>query len=333
MNECAENALCTTSNRGQSCSCNEGYSGDGKVCKALGSCDACSNHASCEELSDELVKCTCNKGYDGDGVSCTGNMNCDVNNGGCSPNACCIRSPGGRDCMCNSGYSGSGKTCVSVVCLPENNPCDENADCTDGGGRANCTCSTGYAGNGFNCSEYDTVRRSEAVFKFSFSFGQVASRGMKDTFSFAVQRDVAEALDVSLDTVEITEVYAKKVVKKSVPVEGMKAETKAPAVESKTAARVHVHNFDQSKMLDADLKWRSVAQLVGHDFDATVQIVQHGLQVFVPCIKDNGGCAAVEDGGNCTRKNLGEVECECANGYIGDGFNCTEIDPCTVNSG
>ena len=34
MNDCAENAKCTTNNAGQSCSCNAGYVGDGHVCRS-----------------------------------------------------------------------------------------------------------------------------------------------------------------------------------------------------------------------------------------------------------------------------------------------------------
>merc|ERR1711871_307721 len=95
MNDCAENAKCTTNNAGQSCSCNAGYVGDGHVCRSLGSCDACSPYSTCEELTDDRVQCTCNRGYDGDGVSCTGNGNCDLNNGGCDPSATCRKTSSG----------------------------------------------------------------------------------------------------------------------------------------------------------------------------------------------------------------------------------------------
>merc|ERR1711871_520319 len=335
MNDCAENAKCTTNNAGQSCSCNAGYVGDGHICRSLGSCDSCSPYSTCEELSDDRVQCTCNRGYDGDGVSCTGNGNCDLNNGGCDPSATCRKTSSGRNCTCNSGYSGSGKTCTAVVCLPEFNPCDENADCKDGGGVANCTCSTGYFGNGFNCSEFATVPRLETIFKFSFPYGKISTRAMKDTFSSAVQRDVAEGVDVPIDKVEVVEVFARKVAKKHTPVEGKSsADAKPSAVESKTGVRVLVRSYDQKQIVDADITWRSLSQLVGRDFDVMVQVASTDTKVFVPCLQDNGGCAPVDAGGNCSRgAAAGEVSCECAQGYTGDGLNCTALNPCLVNVG
>lgn len=55
------------------------------------------------------------------------------------------------------------------------------------------------------------------------------------------------------------------------------------------------------------------------------------LAVVDFCKQNNGGCAKVA---KCSQKDT-QVSCRCQKGYKGDGYSCTEIDPCAdgVNGG
>lgn len=49
------------------------------------------------------------------------------------------------------------------------------------------------------------------------------------------------------------------------------------------------------------------------------------------CKQNNGGCAKAA---KCSQQGT-QVSCSCKKGYQGDGYSCTEIDPCAdgVNGG
>ena len=74
--DCHQNATCTSdmNNRGYlyNCTCNPGFSGDGKNCDYIDDCsaDLCSPNARCNNTLGSF-KCTCKEGFYGDGATCT----------------------------------------------------------------------------------------------------------------------------------------------------------------------------------------------------------------------------------------------------------------------
>ncbi len=96
----------------------------------------------------------CNLGFMQQGGACNDINECLTNNGGCSVNAGCTNTSGGRTCTCNSGFTGDGVICNDVnECSTNNGGCSANATCTNSIGGRTCACNSGYAGDGVTCND------------------------------------------------------------------------------------------------------------------------------------------------------------------------------------
>ena len=102
--------------------------------------DPCNSNANCTD-TDGSFSCTCKEGFEGDGLNCTGIIisilqskhnstqnyvmcwmvlqhlvadipECERGLDDCDPNATCINTIGSYDCMCNMGFTGDGFTCT-----------------------------------------------------------------------------------------------------------------------------------------------------------------------------------------------------------------------------
>ncbi|MCE9573405.1 MAG: hypothetical protein K8W52_09625 [Deltaproteobacteria bacterium] len=77
------------------------------VIDSAGTCaPTCDVNATCAGTT-----CSCNDGFMGDGLACTDINECAANNGGCDVNALCTNAPGSRSCACKRGFVGDGVTC------------------------------------------------------------------------------------------------------------------------------------------------------------------------------------------------------------------------------
>ncbi|XP_065190765.1 protein kinase C-binding protein NELL2-like [Sycon ciliatum] len=72
---CSSNAACTNTVGSYNCTCDSGFSGDGKFCKDRDEClyqtHNCSSNATCANTVGSY-NCTCDSGFSGDGTSCKG---------------------------------------------------------------------------------------------------------------------------------------------------------------------------------------------------------------------------------------------------------------------
>uniref|UniRef100_A0A8C0H5Q2 Stabilin 1 n=1 Tax=Chelonoidis abingdonii TaxID=106734 RepID=A0A8C0H5Q2_CHEAB len=105
---CSIYATCINVSAGENtCTCKEGYAGDGTLCQALQN----------SFVFPSQVACNCLPGYSGDGVQqCVPINLCSENNGGCSRFGFCkYTGPGTRNCSCGWGQVGDGFTCRGSV--------------------------------------------------------------------------------------------------------------------------------------------------------------------------------------------------------------------------
>ena len=112
---CDSNAICAESGDGASCTCIDGYEGDGFTCSDVNECagSPCDPTATCSN-EDGGFSCACASGFTGDGFTCSDIDECA--SAPCDPLATCTNNPGSFTCECPSGWSGDGFSCT---CPPE----------------------------------------------------------------------------------------------------------------------------------------------------------------------------------------------------------------------
>ncbi|EDO39470.1 predicted protein [Nematostella vectensis] len=112
---CHKNAACHFKGPGKhSCTCVEGYTGDGTVCTVIDPCQTSnggcpSNSSVCNFLGPNKGNCSCLPGFENfqDGAGCSMVDLC-KGGGGCDINANCIMpSPGQKMCICKDGFRGN----------------------------------------------------------------------------------------------------------------------------------------------------------------------------------------------------------------------------------
>src|SRR5690554_3653646 len=133
----------------------EGF-GEGPGCEGS-ACDRCDANASCSQDASEQWSCTCEDGFEGDGIICADVDECsDTSLNDCNADATCTNVDGGFTCECNDGFEGDGTASCVVIdpCAdPVLNICDANATCSVSGGALVCECEDGYSGDGESCAD------------------------------------------------------------------------------------------------------------------------------------------------------------------------------------
>ncbi|XP_050523369.1 nidogen isoform X2 [Daktulosphaira vitifoliae] len=171
---CHRDAYCTNYPGSYSCACNPGFTGDGLRCQPLGSkCRlegdrfvgyGCQVQKTCSSNS-----CWCPTEYTDIGSYCVFSesiLNTGVDNSSkstscielknCHANAQCIyiTSQKQHSCQCYSGYEGDGYDCSPIeLSCQKANICDMHATCeVNQRGQARCICNNGYEGDGIICT-------------------------------------------------------------------------------------------------------------------------------------------------------------------------------------
>ncbi|CAH3197505.1 unnamed protein product, partial [Porites evermanni] len=112
---CDVNSVCQNTVGSYTCSCNAGYTGDGKPCNDIDECSTNSHSCDANAVCNNTVgsyACACKAGYTGDGRTCTDIDECSTNTHSCDVNAACNNTVGSYACACKVGYSGDGRTCT-----------------------------------------------------------------------------------------------------------------------------------------------------------------------------------------------------------------------------
>ncbi len=111
----------------------------------------CHDNATCTNFHGSYL-CTCDIGYTGNGKNCTNVDECALNTDNCHSNATCQDTAGSFECSCITGFSGNGTSCTNIdECTTQTHNCAVNATCKDTDGSFTCTCNPGHTGNGTAC--------------------------------------------------------------------------------------------------------------------------------------------------------------------------------------
>lgn len=116
------------------------------------STDRCDEHARCAD-TDSGYTCTCEEGFVGDGTLCSDLDECALNTDDCGELAQCSNRPGGYSCSCNPGYQGDGRSCADIDECQSSSACDPHARCENQVGSYQCACEVGYRGDGLQCAK------------------------------------------------------------------------------------------------------------------------------------------------------------------------------------
>uniref|UniRef100_A0A0G4HK22 EGF-like domain-containing protein n=1 Tax=Chromera velia CCMP2878 TaxID=1169474 RepID=A0A0G4HK22_9ALVE len=124
----------------------------------------CNQNATCADSIGSFT-CTCNDGWTGDGVTCGNANECSNAVHDCDGNATCIDTVGSFSCACNDGFSGSGLACTAAACNETGDPVPNVLTApllrADGGGQVGQTGDT--AAFSFTCDTGYTVATNETV--------------------------------------------------------------------------------------------------------------------------------------------------------------------------
>ncbi|XP_042522579.1 uromodulin [Dipodomys spectabilis] len=117
-------------------------------------CSECHSNATCM-MDGVVTTCSCQEGFTGDGLVCEDVDECAIpEEYNCSANTSCVNTLGSYECVCPDGfYLVPGLGCLDVdECLePEGTLCHSLATCVNVEGNYSCVCPQGYVGDGWHC--------------------------------------------------------------------------------------------------------------------------------------------------------------------------------------
>ena len=105
VNPCSEKAKCKNSFGSYTCTCEEGFTGNGKICTDVDECNEgkCSANTTCLNTEGSYT-CSCKPGFISDRTDCYDRNECEEKSHNCSSNAVCTNTVGSYDCSCKEHY-------------------------------------------------------------------------------------------------------------------------------------------------------------------------------------------------------------------------------------
>ncbi len=99
--------------------------------KLCSSDSMCQNNSKCTDYDGQQI-CTCKNGYTGNGIICKDIDECVSDTYTCDTNASCKNISGSYECECNNFYTGNGKTCIDIdECVNNTHSCKNGFKCSN----------------------------------------------------------------------------------------------------------------------------------------------------------------------------------------------------------
>ncbi|XP_028410421.1 CD97 antigen-like [Dendronephthya gigantea] len=201
--KCSPDAKCANTIGSYTCTCNEGFTGNGSVCEDINECflnfpSPCHHNARCINTKGSF-QCFCKRGYSGNGSLCHDINECSIGMYGCHSDAVCTNTKGSFKCICKIGYYGDGTFCNDIdECATNRHNCHSRAVCTNTKGSFNCSCKDGYSGDGKLCDEsrslsYGKLRnQAQELYNkgISFEARKRAAQNIVDELSYLTRQDL-----------------------------------------------------------------------------------------------------------------------------------------------
>ncbi|XP_033112381.1 fibrillin-1-like [Anneissia japonica] len=229
MNICSSNAECNYTAGSYTCTCNDGYVGDGLICEDINECfinNGCHEQATCFNVIGSYM-CECRTGFIGDGYNCIDYDECADNAMLWGSGATCVNLPGTYECVyideCLLGISECTQVCSNSVPLytcscqdsfqlesdgvtcTEISPCDvncENGTCYKGNEVEECLCNLGFElTDNSTCKDMDECAGNNTCEMFCSNliggYECSCSEGYELDSDFRTCRDIDECLAIN----------------------------------------------------------------------------------------------------------------------------------------
>ncbi|XP_078351498.1 polycystin family receptor for egg jelly-like isoform X1 [Oculina patagonica] len=163
FNNCDQNAACTNLPEGFSCTCKDGFDGNGIQCTDVDECSTgahtCSSDGACVN-TEGTYACDCEPGLEWypKEMKCRDINECSSNTDDCSNLATCTNTVGSYLCECIVGYTGDGVLCTDLdECSTGAHTCSSNGACVNSQGTYSCDCGPGlqWSSNNMQCQDID----------------------------------------------------------------------------------------------------------------------------------------------------------------------------------
>ncbi|KAG6798951.1 nidogen-2 [Apis mellifera caucasica] len=299
---CSPDAQCINQEGSHTCQCRPGFSGDGRTCDKLPSCEdtRCDNYEQCVMI-EGAPNCICLPGFEDTEQGCypaTQRAPCDVEDN-CSPNGFCNIDAEKQKyvCVCLPGFIGDGYTCypdaeVTTTDEPPKPQCIEEM----------CWCSSGWEYRNNEC-----VRQEEETRTADYD-RDLSARPLPECYEDNCICPWGHNYDRSKEI--------------CVPRPGYKHETMGPSgVHLSCNVMNRCHPYAQCIYVTSTADYECRCNQ-GYEGD--------GME----CIKTEVSCLEVDicDPNASCQQEESLAKCVCNPGFEGDGTMCSPIDECSSSS-
>ncbi|CAI8057610.1 Fibrillin-1 [Geodia barretti] len=335
-NACGHNADCVDTDGSYWCQCLPGFQGDGYNCTDINECELliakCRDNAKCLNIEGNY-SCDCKSGFAGDGYNYCEDIN-ECQNVTCGENAECLNTEGSYSCGCKSGFTGDGYNCTDIdECIMGEHTCIGMNRCINQQGTHYCKSNetSNAAEDSVNicamCSDTDaavrwTVKQTSRIDVFLIGYQCFDENGT--------------LVHTWHDSDSCFEPY---------PNWGQHTGTIGVGKQLRTGltcqfiAGYRVNSQTLSKVTNCTIKSPVVCAETPDEcnIDRVSEINEEG-ECEVECAAGFAGplCNNINECNNTNRcddnadcvDSDGSYWCQCLPGFLGDGYNCTDINEC-----